>query len=243
MAEECCCCGEEVKTFPDTSKVENPITSKDKITKEFIKELESYAISLGLNEIGYTNDLTDLRLNNEGSQFKNAIVLTMKMTPELLNAKINGKAQNYNMELYEEFGKLTYQVSDFLRFNGYETYTAHPYDNVLKFSKLGEHAGLGGIGKSGLLITSDVGPQIKVSAILVNIKNLPKRNNTDFSWIPNYCNECGKCIKYCPMKALKDNRENNLDADKCIGCSNGCTQCIKICPFYSNDFQTLKDKL
>ena len=72
----------------------------------------------------------------------------------------------------------------------------------MKFSQLGEIAGLGCIGQSGLLISPELGPRQKISAIFVSITNLPVRDNNKFSWITDYCDKCGKCIKACPEKAI-----------------------------------------
>ena len=43
----------------------------------------------------------------------------------------------------------------------------------MKFSQLGQKAGLGCIGQSGLLISPELGPRQKISAIFVSIANLP----------------------------------------------------------------------
>lgn len=43
------------------------------------------------------------------------------------------KAQAFNNELYESFGNITYEISDYLRSNGFETMVAHPKEETIDF--------------------------------------------------------------------------------------------------------------
>ncbi|MBX7077209.1 MAG: 4Fe-4S binding protein [Methanobacteriaceae archaeon] len=239
-----CCCGGLGKSYPDTSKIENPKTNNDEISAEFLDELEKYVKKLGILHIGYLNDLEKHHLNNPEYDYNNAIVLTIEMDERILEEGAGDIAQEYNDQLYEHFGNLTYQVSDYIRKEGYKTLVAHPYEEIVDFSKLGEAAGLGAIGKSGLLISPEHGPKQKISAILVKIENLPEREYK-YQWIRKYCDYCGRCVKFCPQKAIIDFKTMNnisFDSSKCIGCSQGCTECIKTCPFYNKGYIETRKK-
>ena len=117
----------------------------------------------------------------------------------------------------------------------------------MKFSQLGQKAGLGWIGQSGLLITPELGPRQKISAIFVSIANLPIKENNEHSWITDYCEKCGKCIKACPEKALIEKevccggKETEFVQKLCIGCSEGCTYCIEGCPFDQKEYTHIKE--
>ncbi len=119
---------------------------------------------------------------------------------------------------------------------------------LVNFSALGQEAGLGYMGESGLLITPELGPRQKISAIFVSISNLPLNEENEHSWIPEYCDKCGKCVKACPEKALVEKEtccggtEIELIQKNCIGCSQGCTYCIEACPFEEKGYEHVKNK-
>ncbi|WP_409199001.1 4Fe-4S binding protein [Methanobrevibacter acididurans] len=239
------CCGNinSVNKYPDNSKVKNPNKPNLNIDDNIINELKSLIKKLGLLDIAYINDLNDLWLEDNDFGFNGAIVLTMEMYDKILSTNPGSLAKSFNDELYENFGNLTYEVSDFLRLNGFETFVAPPNGDIINFSKLGERAGLGCVGKSGLLISPSFGPKEKISAILVNISNLPIEKSNNYSWIREYCNFCGKCVKACPHNALIKNKDFvDLDSSSCVGCSEACTECIKVCPFYLKAYDDVKLK-
>ena len=163
------CCGNDL-TFPDMSNVENPKNPKDMVSEEFLKQFEA---DFGDFDIGYVNDITGLFLHEYKFDFTSAIVISIEMYDKILESEIGIEAEKANNELYDNFGNITYFISDYLRENGFETYVAHPREEKINFSKIGERAKMGTIGKSGLLISPRFGPKQKMSAILVNIKNLP----------------------------------------------------------------------
>lgn len=231
------------KTFPDVSKVENPTENiKTRITDKFLIDLKEFILENNLaDNIAYVTDIKDYCLNNFKTDYRSAIVLILKINQNVLDTPTSKEAQILNDKFYEKFGKNCYKISDYLRKNGYETYVSHPKDESLNFSKLGENAGLGFIGQSGLLISPENGPNQKISAILVNIKNLPITENK-YKWIADYCEICGgSCIKKCPEKALiKQENKIELIDSKCLGCSKGCTHCITTCPFYKKEYREIK---
>lgn len=228
------CCGSDL-SFPDTSKVENPENSKNQVTEEFLQNFEEY---LKNYDIGYVNGIEDLYLHDYNFDFKSAIIISHEMPQEILDAGAGVEAQDLNNELYENFGHITYSISDYLRKNGYETYVAHPREEKINFSKLAERANMGIIGKSGLFISPKFGPKQKIAAILVNIENLPIINVNEHAWIRKYCESCNSCIRKCPEKALNNFDEKvQFDENLCIGCSQGCTECIKACPFYKRGYE------
>ena len=241
------CCG----GYPDESTVSNPETPKLNADNDFFKEFEEMAYSMGVVEIASAYmgaEITD----GTGIQFQNAVVLTFKMDNEIIKTPAGEKAQQLNEEMYAKFAKITYRLSDFLRSNGYATQVAHPHGDLIDLSKLGQEAGLGWIGKHGLLITPKLGPLLKVSAIFTSIKNLPENTGVDHSWIDEYCERCNKCTIACPENAMvkkihpNGEKETIFHPELCIGCSKGCTSCIGECVFYKrgyDDIKRISDKL
>lgn len=241
---ECGCgCGGE---FPDQSLVENPDKPKKMADPDFLARFKKFAHAMGIVSIGYAQ--VDPELINIGELvYPNAIVLTLEMGKDIIKTPPGPEAQKLNDATYTKLGNITYALSDFMRANGFATQAAHPYGSMVGFSQLAEKAGLGGIGKSGLLISPELGPRQKISAIFNSIENLPL-NDDKHSWILDYCEKCGKCIKACPEKALVETetccggKTIELVQKRCIGCSQGCTYCIEDCPFDEKGYQDVKNK-
>lgn len=241
-------CGCGPVDIPDLSRVENPHNPKIIADEEFMQKFEDYAHSLGIISIGYTLFTPDLLIKNKFIQYPNTIVLTMEMGEEIIKTAPGDEAKDLNDTAYVRLGILTTKLSDYLRENGYATEIAHPYGGLVAFSPLAQKAGLGYIGNSGLLITPELGPRQKISAIFTSIANLPIKEENKYAWIPEYCDKCGKCVKACPEKALIEKEtccggtEIELIQKSCIGCSQGCTYCIESCPFEEKGYMHVKNK-
>jgi epoxyqueuosine reductase len=112
-------------------------------------------------------------------------------------------------------------------------------------------AGLGWIGRNGLLINPIYGSRIRLGTVLTDMPLKPGQP------MDNRCGECRLCILTCPSKALKysrfkvrpSSREEIFDPDKCFErltkneellikrhhmvehAAHICGMCIKVCPF------------
>ena len=233
-------------TLVDQSKIGNPKTPKKEINISLLKQLEEKSKKLSITSISYAKTPANVLEKNDDLKYSNAIVLTLPIGMDIIDEIPSDKAQELNNELYEKFGNSTYELSDYLRKEGFATQVAHPKEELTDLSSLGQEANLGYIGKNGLLITPELGPRVKISAILTTIENLPYSDKNSHEWIKNYCNRCSKCIKNCPQEALIENEDKLAKAklidEKCIGCSQGCTYCIESCPFFVNGYDWVKEK-
>jgi len=163
----------------------------------------------------------------------------MELGKEIIEEPPGPETKKLNDSDTEKLGDITYQLSDYLRKHDYATEIALPHGVLVKFSLLGQKAGLGWIGQSGLLISPELGPGQKISAIFTSIANLPIKESYKHSWITDYCEKCGKCIKACPEKAII---ETEFVQKLCIGCSQGCTYCIEGCPFDQKEYTYIKER-
>jgi len=260
MSNNSCCCGDVEKLIEeedtgsccgnfevaDQSNLKNPENPKKVIENSLIKDLEEKSNRMGIVSIGYSKISDDILDENDMLEYSNAIVLTFPIGMDIINEIPSDKTQELNNDLYEKFGNITYELSDYLREEGFATQVAHPMEGLTDLSKLGQEAKLGYIGKNGLLITPELGPRLKVSAILTTIENLPYSQENSHEWVRNYCKRCSKCIKACPEEALIEKNDKlakaNIIDEKCIGCSQGCTYCIEACPFFENGYEWVKEK-
>lgn len=249
------CCSEELEEegcgcdeYPDTSFVDNPNNPEFMASPDFFEEFEKHAHSVGVKSIGYTKLTPELLIKDKFIQYPYAIVLTMELNKEITETEPDEEAYRLNNAFYKYFGEITYQLSDYLRKNGFATEVAHPFEGIVNYSLLAQNAGLGYIGKSGLLITPELGPRQKISAIFVSIANLPFKENNEHSWILDYCDKCSKCIKSCPENAFIERKtcyggkETEFVQRLCIGCIKGCAHCINACPFDQKGYVHVKNR-
>ena len=173
--------------------MKNPDKPENIATADFFEDFEKFAHSMGVVSIGYAQVSPEL-INTEELLYSNAIVLTLEMGKDIIEAPPGPEAQQLNDATYAKLGYITYALSDFIRANGFATQVAHPYGSMVGFSLLGQKAGLGWIGQSGLLITPELGPRIKISAIFTNIENLPFKKPDNHSWIIEYCEKLASLV-------------------------------------------------
>lgn len=225
----------------------NPKFPKTIASNEFIKEFENHAKSMGIRSIGYVKVLPEMIFKDKAILYENAIVLTKEIDKNNVNNEFPGKPVA-DLKLYNEFGKKTNELAGYLRENGFGAHASHPAIGSVTYPTLAQYAGLGHVGKSNLLITPELGPRQKISAIFTSIDNIPVKYNNEHAWIADYCNTCGKCIKKCPKGAIVSIGSHNrskgtkLVPELCKGCNESCTICMKECPFNKKEYNSLKDR-
>jgi epoxyqueuosine reductase QueG len=142
------------------------------------------------------------------------------------NAIVLGFAKNGQMDLVV-LDKKTNNIAKRIIRAGFIARFLSAHDCMGSLRTMARHAGLGFIGKSGLLITYKFGPDVRLSAIITNAPVLIENKEK-----PNFgCGKCRECQIQCPSGALA-----NQDPEMCrsylekVGRAQ-CTVCIDVCPF------------
>lgn len=230
----------------------NPYLSKTKIDQKTLEELEAYAKSIGVNHIGYTKVNPDYIFKNKKILFENAIVITMEMKKDAINQAPSAVAQNEIFRTYHNLGVIVNKLSKFLRKRGFNSQGGPALGGEVNYVMLARDAGIGEIGKHGLLITEDFGPSLRIAAVYTDIENLPFSEDNPHTWISDFCSQCNACVKKCPSQAIystpklfEDGSHQHIDYKKCaVPFSNdyGCTLCVKNCTFYKGNYQKIKEQ-
>ncbi|KKN14217.1 hypothetical protein LCGC14_0998330 [marine sediment metagenome] len=202
----------------------NPENPDNKASKGFIKEFEDYAYSLGVGKIGYTKITPNLVYKNATVLFPNAIVLMLEMDEAIIMKSPSFETYKMIMGTYKKLNKVTNKLTKFFRENNYGAQAGPSLGGVANYVVLARNAGLGWIGRLGLLITPEFGPRQRLSIIATSIENLPFNADPEnpHSWIKDFCQKCGECIKGCPGKAIlkqpliKDTGHTHIDNSKCF---------------------------
>jgi len=66
---------------------------------------------------------------------------------------------------------------------------------------IAEDAGLGTIGRIGLLITPELGPRVRLSVVTTDLPIIIDKKKKDNSVI-EFCTKCKKCAEVCPTEAI-----------------------------------------
>ena len=229
---------------------DNPYYGKTEIDAKTLKEMEVYARSLGITDIGYTQVNTRFIFNGFRILYKNAIVFTIEMNKAKICLAPSIPSFVEVFRTYYQVGVIVNRVSEFLRKRGFNAHAGPAVGGDANYIPLAIDAGLGETGKNGLLITKANGPRVRLAAVYTDIDNLPYSKNTAPNWVKKYCETCDRCVDKCPSDAIF--RETRMHADggpvfidhiKCakpFSNDNGCTLCIKYCPFSYVAYDKLK---
>jgi epoxyqueuosine reductase QueG len=205
---------------------------------------------LGASSIGYTPLPARWVFREKSVLHHNAIILAMPMDKPRIDTAPSLDAMFAVMEAYRDLGQIANQAADYLRERGFSAHAGHPLMGLALYPPLAQAAGLGWLASSGLIITPEHGPCVRLAAVFTSIENLPYAEHTDHAWVEDYCASCGLCIKKCPAEAIytKPIRHENgqithVDNDKCFPYFHhnyGCSVCVAVCPFNHVPFDKLK---
>jgi len=224
----------------------------NKIT-EFIKE---WTKKLGAIDVGITK-LEDYHIYSTGGraerygknytkQHEFAIAFTVEMDKDMIASAPSGTIVMESGQQYLESGKIAIQLSKFIRNIGYEA-RAHIDGNYEVVCPLvARDAGLGEIGRMGLLMTPKLGPRVRIAVVPTNLQLNLNQTMHDYYMI-DFCIKCKKCADSCPSQAIsfEDMTEINgvkrwqINQEACFSlwCTLGtdCGRCISVCPFSHPD--------
>jgi len=243
-----------VKEMAQSAKsiVNNSYTGKKSIDAETLKELEEYAHSLGVTDIGYTRVNPRHIFKGFKLLFPNAMVFTMEMNRNKIKQAPSMPSFIEIFRTYLQLGVIVNQVSEFLRERGYNALAGPAIGGEVNYIPVAIDAGVGCSGKNGLLITKNNGPRIRLAAVFTDIENLPFAEGNLFLWVRDYCESCNLCIEKCPVNAIYMETETHADGGPIFidhtlcadpfSNDNGCTLCIKYCPFSYGDYNKIKAK-
>ncbi len=227
------------------------VEDREEMSEIIKKTAKMYGASLvGITEINndwlYSRDYDGDEIEiPEG--YDHAVVMAIKLNPEMVN---RSPAFPAGIESGLGYSKMAFTMgclAEFIRTLGYE---AIPMGNDTALSiPLAVDAGLGELGRNGLLITPEYGPCIKLCKVFTD---MPLTADKPISFgVEELCKDCGRCAEACEANAISSekepsfetiNRSNNegikrwaVDHEKCyeywIENGSDCSTCVKVCPF------------
>lgn len=232
--------GKRLKTDPELSS-------------RFIKK---WLEGTGAHKVGFTS-LHDYHLYSHKGRGKrsgeaiekehsHAIALTVEMSHRMMQSAPQGTSVMESSEQYLRSGILALKLAAWIRELGYEA-TAHIDGNYEVICPLvAVDAGLGTIGRMGLLMTPDLGPRVRISVVTTNMP-LSVSKAAPESTTLHFCHHCKKCAGVCPVAAIPDGPRLSIDgvdrwrinSEKCYHfwttSGTDCGRCISACPYSHPD--------
>jgi ferredoxin len=221
------------------TKLGNENNLKTETNPKFWENFEKKAKAIGVDLIAYTPVDPNYIFKNLKIYGKNAIVLGQEMKWEKINTAPDIQCGIEAFRVYEELGKKTIELTNFLKSEGYKSEAHHPFGGKLLFTAHAVAANLGIMGRNGLILTPEYGPRQRWSIISTDA-DIPETTKKDFSEMIEYCKKCGDCVKSCrggaayeePIKK-EGNIITHIDRSKCIQSlinNNYCSVCLSVCP-------------
>jgi ferredoxin len=171
-----------------------------------------------------------------------AIAFTVEMSYSMLR---RAPAAPESMEVSKQYlsaATIATQLALFIRSIGYPARTHIDGNYQVVCPLVARDAGLGEIGRMGLLITPQQGPRVRIGVVTTNLPLLPDRPVRDPS-VVDFCRRCLKCAENCPSRSISfDDRQVideverwQIDSETCFHYWNvvgtDCGRCVTVCPY------------
>ena len=178
------------------------------------------------------------------------IVMAVEMDEDAISTAPAQPAAAASAIAYSKMAFIISCLGEFVRNLGYRAIQSGN-DTALSIP-LAIDAGLGALGRNGLLLTPELGPRVRICKIFTDLPLISDEPNHSFlEKIKNYCKNCSKCAEACENDAITKNEKptfnptsisNNpgvkkyyVDVEKCfefwVENSSDCGNCIMACPF------------
>ncbi len=175
-----------------------------------------------------------------------ALAFTVEMAHALVGAAPDAPTVLETAKEYAVAAQIAVQLAAFIRALGY-TARAHIDGNYRVIAPLvARDAGLGEIGRMGLLMTPQLGPRVRLGVVTTDMP-LVVDGPTPRPDILDFCRVCKKCAENCPSRAIPfDDRQEidgalrwQIDSGRCFHYWNvigtDCGRCMSVCPYAHPD--------
>ncbi|MBN1264450.1 MAG: 4Fe-4S dicluster domain-containing protein [Anaerolineales bacterium] len=171
-----------------------------------------------------------------------ALAFTVEMNRRFIAAAPAVPVVMESSKQYANAALIALQLKNFIARLGYDA-RAHIDGNYHVIAPLvARDAGLGEIGRMGLLMTPSQGPRVRISIVSTDLPLIPDERVGDSSMI-RFCRICKRCAENCPSRAISFSDREQLDGayrwkinmDSCFRYWNivgtDCGRCLAVCPY------------
>jgi ferredoxin len=218
--------------------------------------VKGWGMKLGAESVGIT-ELKDTHLyshvgRNEPygqpveMEHRYAIALTVEMSKTMLGHAPYGPTIMESAQQYLNAGAIAVQIAAFIKRLGYPAHAHIDGSYRVICPLVARDAGLGEIGRIGLLMTPRLGPRVRLAVVTTDLPLLVDRRDREHS-VADFCAHCQKCATACPSQAIPTGeryeidgvRRWQIDSEACFTywCTVGtdCGRCVSVCPYSHPD--------
>lgn len=225
-------------------RIINPSEVSDYI-KNWVKQIG--AVSVGITEL---KKYHLYGIKGRGDEYGHkivqghpfAIAFTVEMDKDMLDLAPESEAIMESSQQYLSSANIAVQIALFIRKLGY---TARPHfdgNYQLICPLVAKDAGLGELGRMGLLMTPELGPRVRIAVVTTDLPLKTNKYKYEAS-VTEFCTICKKCADNCPTRAISfENMEEDdgvlrwkINHEACFTYWNitgtDCGKCIQVCPY------------
>lgn len=170
-----------------------------------------------------------------------AVVLAVETNREMINRAPHAEQMLATVKGYADVAAVGCKLAIYLKALGYGAFLNTVFGYNAPLVGLARDAGLGQIGRHGLLITREHGPRVRLGAVMTDLP-LTSDGPVDFGLV-EFCRRCGKCAADCLGKAIPAGQPREADGEHYwptdpLACytiwrrtGTDCGVCLATCPF------------
>jgi ferredoxin len=230
---------------------------RERSAVEATAEIKRLALDLGARDVGVTELRPYHVYTHVGRgtgvwgepidvEHRWAIAFTVEMDHAVMRCAPAAPVVAESARQYVASASIAVRIASWIRSLGYPA-RAHIDGNYRVIAPLvALDAGLGEIGRMGLLMTPRLGPRVRLGAVTTDLPLRPDPSGDDAS-VVDFCTVCEKCAVNCPSRSIPTGgRERidgglrwTLDADTCFrywaAIGTDCGRCMTVCPYSHPD--------
>jgi ferredoxin len=222
----------------------NPKKVRFKNKQEAANLVIDIAKSAGGDLIGFTKVKEHFIFDGIKIKHENAVVIAVEMDYKRIMTAPEWPSGTEVLRGYWRLGGIVVKVGEFIRNLGYPATAHHPRSFAGKPPSIlhpvaAIEAGLGELGRHGLLITEEFGPRVRVATVTTDLP-LPQNKPKKFG-VAEFCRKCTLCIDACEGDAIPQKQKNvrgflkyTIDPYKCLPYFaeyDGCNLCVSKCAY------------
>ena len=175
-----------------------------------------------------------------------ALAFTVEMDHRNVGQAPDGPTLMESAQQYMSAGSIAVQLAACIRNLGWPAEAHIDANYQLVCPLVARDAGLGEIGRMGLLMTPRLGPRVRIAVVTTDLPLLLAPRVPDPS-VLHFCSICKKCADACPPGAIPEGPQQAIDGvprwriddQACFtywgAAGPDCGQCLRVCPYAHPD--------